>query len=155
MVRRRAGACSRRSRRGAYQPPVLHNNKTREDNILPYTMTGKRSGGSPFASKCAPALRYEIDFSAKVAEPRGNFFEKKFPLALLFKKLWGKLLAKFLAVRFCMNREQRPYGAPHLAKNIHQSSLFRKTPCFFSQNMLYLYYLFSRRCESIPMEVPT
>ena len=68
MVRRRAVACSRRNRRGAYRPPVLHNNKTREDNILPYTMTGKRSGGSPFASKCAPALRYEIDFSAKVAE---------------------------------------------------------------------------------------
>ena len=27
--------------------------------------------GSPFASKCAPALRYEIDFSAKVAELKG------------------------------------------------------------------------------------
>jgi len=39
--------------------------------------------GSPFASKCAPALRYEIVFSAKVAEPTTCVFLREF---LIFTK---------------------------------------------------------------------
>jgi hypothetical protein len=37
----------------------------------PKEMPHRFGGESPFASKCAPALRYEIDFSAKVAELKG------------------------------------------------------------------------------------
>ena len=33
----------------------------------------KQNAGSLFASKCAPALRYEIEYPAKNAEKRGAF----------------------------------------------------------------------------------
>ena len=57
--------------RGGYQPPALQKNW--EDNILPVTLTEiiKRRGQ-------APALCYDIDFSAEYAEPMFLVFSYAF-----------------------------------------------------------------------------